>query len=749
MPEPTERPLLNPVLSLKMEAVPETQRGGGKSRDNIKTARLAQQQAVLATAVRTLYAERAELASFAGKTQLLVRMFADDSLSPSFTPNDLFGPLHGCQLVAPFRHGYVVEAEVAALPALVLAIENPKSFAVQCDISRVKSVGIFTAADRLRHRTELDLWAAAPENDQGRLFVVWLSPFRDKQAQEAVLAAVERLASGQVLLPTFTTIQLLSASDDEAVAGPIMRTSQSSIARAMRSYRNTGVGRAVVVLPTPGALRQLVASGLSHRIDPVRSISAAAPGEGAEPQPPFNVGDAPIVGVVDGGLHASSYLAAEAWRAPPLVPNGQADRRHGNAVSSLVVQGHAWNTNRQLPALTCRVGSVQALAHPNSNYGFDEREFVDYLAAVMRTHRETRVWNISANQEGPGGDPDEVSLLGHELAELVRAADVLPVISIGNYRGGESHRLNPPADCDPALVVGGRRATETGLPGEDCPNCLAGPGPDGMLKPEVAWFSQLRMLGGIIETASSYPTALMSSLCAHAFANLREPTPDLVKALLVNAGERTQHDAKLGWGTPYQGYVPWSCAPGSVTLAWRASLVAGANYYWNEIPIPPEMIRDGKLFGRAKLTAVLRPLLSPFGGANYFASRLQTSLRYPKNGKWEPLVGTMLESTLKEQDARKELRKWQPVRCHYKDFAKGEGLGFDGNHLQLYARVYMRDLYQFGLTHHSQAGPQEVAFVLTLSSGDGAPSIYNSMVQALGNFVESAVVNQEIEVRNQ
>jgi hypothetical protein len=60
----------------------------------------------------------------------------------------------------------------------------------------------------------------------------------------------------------------------------------------------------------------------------------------------------------------------------------------------------------------------------------------------------------------------------------------------------------------------------------------------------------------------------------------------------------------------------------------------------------------------------------------------------------------------------------------------------------------MRDLYQFAWTHHSQAGAQDVAFVLTFWSGDGQSTIYNSMVQALGNFVESAVLNQDIEITN-
>jgi hypothetical protein len=38
--------------------------------------------------------------------------------------------------------------------------------------------------------------------------------------------------------------------------------------------------------------------------------------------------------------------------------------------------------------------------------------------------------------------------------------------------------------------------------------------------------------------------------------------------------------------------------------------------------------------------------------------------------------------------------------------------------------------------------------VLTFWSADGDPEIYNSMVQSLGNFVESAVVNQEIDIEN-
>jgi hypothetical protein len=39
----------------------------------------------------------------------------------------------------------------------------------------------------------------------------------------------------------------------------------------------------------------------------------------------------------------------------------------------------------------------------------------------------------------------------------------------------------------------------------------------------------------------------MSSFTAHTFANHREPTPDLVKPLMINAGGRSEHDTGFGW----------------------------------------------------------------------------------------------------------------------------------------------------------------------------------------------------------
>ncbi len=733
-------PLLNPVLYLQVDPAPEARGGGGKGRRSIVTSRLPDQMRVLSAASRALMASRSELPTFHRKTHLIARMFPEDSLAPSHAPNDLFHPIHGCQLVAPVKHGYLIEADVDSLGYLTRAIENPTNFQVQADISRVKELAPLSLNDKLRGRSVDDLWSAAVINEDGaRIFVLWLAPFRDRQAQTALLGQISALSESGTILPTFGSVE--GTLMDSTLSDP----RYSSLARAMRSYRATGAGRAAIRLTSRNALNQLIASGSSFRIDPVRPIKGAQPGTGKHPDLSMDVTNAPIVGVIDGGLHASSYASAEAWRAEPLVPDSHADRLHGNGVSSLVVHAHAWNNHRVLPALNCRVGTVQAVASRNSGHVLDETTLLDHLAQVFREHPETKVWNISANQEAPF-NTQEISYLGHELRLLARHYDVLPVISIGNRSTVNAEGPNAPADCEAGLSVSGRQADADGRPGIACSVSLPGPGPDGMMKPDLSWFSELRMIGGVTDTGSSYAAPLISSVAAHTFSKLKNPSPDLVKALLINAAELDIHDSRLGWGTPFNGASPWECSRGSVTLAWRAQLSPGNAYYWRDLPIPPEMVKNGRLCGRGRLTAVLKPLVSPMASSNYFATRLETALQYPKGGDdWGNLLGTMKESSLTELEARSELAKWQPVRRHSRTF---DGLKFNGNQFRLYARIYARDLYQFNYSHQSEIGQQEVAFVLTLWDADGGDTIHDSTVRALGNFVESAVLNQEIELHN-
>ncbi|MGA9222714.1 MAG: S8 family serine peptidase, partial [Pseudomonas graminis] len=304
----------------------------------------------------------------------------------------------------------------------------------------------------------------------------------------------------------------------------------------------------------------------------------------------------------------------------------------------------------------------------------------------------------------------------------------------------------PPADCEASLTISGRQYDSLAKkPGERCSISLKGPAPAGMKKPDLAWYSELRVLGGGSDTGTSFSTPLVSSLAAHTFANIKDATPDLVRALLINRAELHAHSNGLGWGTPWEeDQLPWHCPPGDFTMAWSAELSPGYWYYWNEIPIPSEFIRDGKFVGTVILTAVLEPLISDMVGENYFSSRIQTALQAKSaSGATVNLAGSMKEDKEKEETARSELAKWSPVRNHCKTHTR---TGISGKTMRLNARVFARDLYQFDVGHHSELPPQKVAFVLTLKSADGSDSVYDSAVRALSTDVESAVVNQDIQV---
>lgn len=648
-------PVLNPVLTLRKEPVPETATGGGKGEAAIVADRLEQQRHELSASCERIAGSAAKRPTHAGRLHLVADMFPD-SLAPSWTPHTLFGEQDGCRLVAPMRNGYLVEANAAQLSALARTIRDASTIERRVAISRVASIRAFEQRDMLRGRTIDELWSAAEEVEGGKAFIMWLAPFRDTEARSSVLQALAAAENEKTLLATFPAVLLPPPGPVEAnAAAPIMLRGQSGLARAARRYRQQGVARTFIAVPSKAAFQRIVGSGASFRMDPVRRIEVTAPGAGAEPSPPLpNVASQPVVAFVDGGLSARSYMPLEAWRAPPLIRDGASDSSHGNRIASLLVHAHAWNSNLDLPQLVCRLGTVQAIPRENSNTAANPEQLIQYLRQVVQRSPDTKVWNMSFNEVAPNLDPEEVSYLGHEIGIIAREFGILPVISIGNKRAGNSELMCPPADCEAALTVGGRAHGPNGEPAGTCPVSLLGPAPGGMLKPDLSWFSRLRMLGGSVQMGSSYAATLVSSLAAHTFSNLKEPTPDLVRALLINSTGGDTHHQALGWGTPWDGTFPWACAPGTVTLAWKGKLRPGYAYYWNDIPIPPELVHNGRLRGRGRLTAILNPVLSDLTGANYFSSRLQVALQYVKrDGSIGNLLGSMKEDKARELDARR------------------------------------------------------------------------------------------------
>lgn len=742
MAQGNNNPVINPILSLLRTPTPSTVSGGGKSAKGIVTSRLADQQLKLAKQLKSVKDDK-DIISLAGRLHLIAKMFPD-SYAPSWTPDDLFESSSYVRIVSPAYNGYLIEVEKEKLDELINKVNNPKSAKVQVDISRLQSIKAFDKDEVLRGNKIEDIFDMAQES--GLQFNFWLLPYHDAKAKILVSEEIEKLFRDNAL--GFGDKKFDNIFNKDGFKNTHWENFQDKI----KKYLVDGVLAFTANVENKKSLERIVSSGAVYRIEPVKKIviNAVPPGEGAEPSPAIsNAAEMPAVVIIDGGCSASSYMPLNVMSITPLVDKVDANLKHGNQVTSLICQASAWNNKLALPALECKFISVQAIIKDDIPKQPTTDQFVNYLWDVAEETKEvSSVWNLSFNERSPSYNKQEISYLGHEINKIARQYNILPVISIGNATTQNPTVLCAPADCEAGLTISGRMADSDGMPAGACQLSLRGPAPAGMKKPELSWFSCLRMIGGATETGTSFSTPLVSSIAAHTFKNLKNPTPDLVKALLINKSDSYAHDFRLGWGSPWSrgNELPWLCEEGTVTLAWNSKIKAGFNYYWNDIPLPPEMLINGKLKGEIILTAILKPLVSELCGENYFATRLQCALQaVDAEGKSKNLLGSMKESKEKEVDSRAELAKWSPVRHHGSSF---QSVSLDGRKLRIYARIYARDLYQFGMSNHQELDEQDVAFVLTFRSENKDKKIYNSMVQSLGNDVEVGVINQDININN-
>lgn len=737
---------INPILHFLKKPAPSAIKGGGKTEKDVRQSRLATQRVKLSETFDSFIKQADKIKTHANKTHVIVRMFSDSHAS-TWTPKDIFSSNYGCRIVAPAFDGYLIESDVNAFEVMSKRFKTAKNIVDRVDISRIESVSLFDTAETFRGKGVEAFWNAETGEDS-KQFSFWLLPFTQEESRLSVvrelleLYRTKKISFGDERFSNLFDTNTVSAEPDDSIDPVLLE--------ACQQYLESGIASFSAEVDSLDTLQEIAASGTTYRIEPVFGLTSNStpPGNGAEPDlSTISPMDLPIVVVVDGGRSATSYKPFEYWAAPPLIDDLTANRVHGNQITSLVCNGHAWNNNLTLPALNCRFATVQAVAKNGTKKQPTQNQFLMYLRDVAAaTNDFAKVWNLSFNEIAPSANPKEISFLGHEINKIAREFGILPIISIGNASSSNKAKLCPPADCEGALTVSGRIANAEGAPSTACSVSLKGPAPAGMKKPDLSWFSSLRMIGGVTNIGTSYSTTLISSLAAHTFANLKNPTPDLVRALLINCAERDDHCHELGWGTPWTPEsMPWVCKEGTVTLAWVSKLKAGSNYYWNDLPIPPEMISSGKLLGRASLTAIIKPIVSDLGGVNYFATRLQVALQAKgPSGSIVNLLGSMQEAKIKEEDARKDLSKWSPIRRHANSFS---GRSVQPGSMRLNARIFTRDLYQFGLTDHHELPEQEVAFVLTFHAPDDAPSIYNSMVGKLTGYVENATnLQTDIEV---
>lgn len=761
MAEDAHRPILNPVLRLLDEPTPRSTRGGGKSRDDIKIERVEEQQRVLSDGFTSMAHLAYSQPKFSNYVVLHADMF-DDSFAPSYTPNDIFEPDHGILFTLPYKGGYLLQARADRLMEIAERIKNPSTYGEVVDISRIKDVRFFTRNDALGYRNLDELWGSASETEKGRSFIVHLMRLSTQDAVKSLIEKFQTLRRESVVespraLSENSRSRAIAPLADSLETGELSdllaeASSGDRIALALLQYSHNYSARSTMMISTMDKLNDLLVSGSVFRVDPSVSISVSVTESDASKLEflPSDIKKYPSVGIVDGGLKPNMYEKALKWENPnKLVPDQYAAKEHGTQVASQIVHGYSCNSSLTVPELYCQIGVGQAISEDTAyglpSYIVEQDEFISYLEDMIEIDSETKVWNFSFNI-GKECYPDIVDSFSHDIAVIARKHNILPMISIGN---GHGSMLRPPADCEAAITVGGRLSSDDGEPNGTCNISCSGPGPSGMLKPELSNFSHVRDASGQPIRGSSFAAALTSPLAAHTMVRLRDASPDIVKALLIHSADLKKFDPNLGFGTPTANALPWECEQGIATLIWKSKLRRGTPFDW-EFSIPPSLLKTGNLKGHCAFTAILNPhpLISEEAGLNYFGVRAQAGFQVQRIDRGGTIKNHSLIETNKvmvtEQRLREQYYKWSPTKHSKRSFDIGLPYGYQD--FRVHARIYIRDLYLFSRFRAEEIDSFELAFALSIGTGDKNDDVYSELVNILGNRVESAVLEPGFDI---
>jgi hypothetical protein len=313
-----------------VEPTPKAVTGGGKSAKGIAWARLESQQKSLSANLKAIQEDNG-LVEHSGKIHLLVKMF-DDSLAPSWTPNDLFETNSSTRIVSPAYNGFLVETSKDRIPEIIKKINVASTDRVKVDISRLKKINGFGKNEILRDKNENEIYGEETNTD--KQFNVWALPFHDAKARISVVDELEELLNDGVI--TFG-----DSSFDNVFSKDMQDISRISFSKKLNHYLASGYLSFTAVIKSRDDFKRLIGSGAIYRIEPVKPITTKSipPGDGKEPSPKMiNKENAPVVVIVDGGCSAQSYAPLNVLSIQPLIDLRSADLKHGNRVTSLVCQ---------------------------------------------------------------------------------------------------------------------------------------------------------------------------------------------------------------------------------------------------------------------------------------------------------------------------------------------------------------------------------------------------------------------------
>ncbi len=398
----------------------------------------------------------------------------------------------------------------------------------------------------------------------------------------------------------------------------------------------------------------------------------------------------PAVGIIDSGVAENSFLRKwEAGRELFVEPEHM-DTAHGTFVTGrALVCGESFGGTEFLDVAVMpgRNGTPPDLAR-----------LAEILRNVVpRYSGRIKIWNLSLGTDMTAGE--NISLFAYILDSIQREQDVLFVLPAGNYtplRTWSTEELRDddlitiPAESLFALTVGSVSHIETNLTPIHSPSLFSrrGRGVFSSVKPELVYYGGTHeqrfgqqiprgvfSIGKFNEIAEDTGTSHAAPAVASAAAKLhsllgKAATVDAVKALMIHkASGGSPEGTYTGWGLPEQPENIMRTDGSTVTLLHTGIYSKGNYIETGAVPVPPEMLKDGKLTGAVRITLSCRPPVSTGYPGYYTCASLKASLGYYKNGKWNSLITERNLRFLPDTPAERNSFLWLPLKDYYAEFS--------------------------------------------------------------------------------
>lgn len=361
----------------------------------------------------------------------------------------------------------------------------------------------------------------------------------------------------------------------------------------------------------------------------------------------------PNVGVLDSGVsEENDFLSPWLKKCTSNVLSSEKDTSHGTFVSGLISYPDI------LHGLDV-IGNNGVYIHDFTVFrnGISEDELIDNIKDAIEDYHDTiKIWNLSLGLDSEVHDY-HFSDFGTTLDELQDTYDVLIIKSAGNCKNyitnNAASKISKSADSVRSLVVGSisniTEPSSVNIPYSRSLFSRTGPGPNGLIKPDVTHF------GGHIEKdgnnivehgvtsfdnfgnmknsiGTSFSTPLVSSLASQISNELSNHDPLLLKSLIIHNSQYL-HDYSIsnpkdvlkeyGFGTPSSISNSINNSENEISMVIRDSLNKKNYIDILDFPYPQLLDDEGNYSGVITLTLLTDVKLDASQGKEYIQSDLE------------------------------------------------------------------------------------------------------------------------------